>query len=51
MEGFHGGPVAKILPSKVGGVGSIPFRGVKSPYALWPKKTKNKTEAILKRIQ
>ena len=38
VGGFPGGPMVKTLPSNVGDVGSIPFRGVKIPYALWPKK-------------
>ena len=44
---FPDGLVIKILPSNAGGAGSIPDRGAKIPHALWPKKPKYKTEAIL----
>ena len=44
---FPGGPVVKTLPSSAGGVGLIPGRGTKIAHALWPKKPKHKTEAIL----
>ena len=35
---FPGGPVVKTLPSKAGGVGSIPGQGTKIPHASQPKK-------------
>ena len=44
---FPGGPVVKTSPSKAGGVGLIPGRGVKIPHASQPKTPKHKTEAIL----
>ena len=44
---FPGHPVIKTLPSKEGCMGSIPGWGAKIPHALGPKKTKQKTEAIL----
>ena len=38
VRDFPSGPVVKTLPSNAGGVGLIPGRGAKIPYALWPKK-------------
>ena len=35
---FPGGPVVGTSPSNAWGVGSIPGRGAKIPYALWLKK-------------
>ena len=46
-----GGPVVKTLPSNAGGVGMIPGQGTEIPHALQPKKTKHKTEAVLRKIQ
>ena len=34
---FPGGPVVRTSPSNVGGVGSIPGRGTKTPHASGPK--------------
>ena len=34
---FSGGPVVKTLPSSVGGEGSIPGQGAKTPHASAPK--------------
>ena len=34
---FPSGPVVKILPSHVAGMGSIPGQGSKIPHTLWPK--------------
>ena len=47
MEDFSGGPVVKTLPSNAEGVASIPGWEARIPHALCPKKTKQKTEAIL----
>ena len=44
---FLDAPVVKTLTSNEGGVGSIPDRGAKILHALWPKKPKHETEAIL----
>ena len=49
--GFPCGPVVKTLPSSTVGVGSIPGQGTEIPHALQPKKTKHKTEAVLRKIQ
>ena len=35
--GFLSGPVVKILPSPVAGMGSIPGRASKIPSTLWQK--------------
>ena len=40
--------MVKTSSSNVGGAGSITGRGAKIPQALWPKKPKHKTEAILR---
>ena len=37
MRDFPGGPVVKTSPSNAGGVGLIPGRGAKIPYASRPK--------------
>ena len=42
---FSGGPVVWTLPSRVGGVSSVPGWGAKVPHATWAKKSKHKTEA------
>ena len=42
-EDFPGGPVAETVPVSA----LIPRQGAKIPHASWPKKPKNKTEAIL----
>ena len=47
MKDFPGGPVVKTPPFNAAGVSSIPGWGAKIPHALWPKKPKHKTEAIL----
>ena len=44
---FPGGPVVKTSPSNAESVGSIPGWGAKIQHALWPKKPKHKTKAIL----
>ena len=44
---FLGGPVVKTSPPNAPGVGSIPGQGAGISHALEPKKTKQKTEAIL----
>ena len=41
------GAVVKTSASSAGGMGSFPGQGVKIPHALWPKKPKHKTEAVL----
>ena len=48
---FHGSPVAQTSLFNAGGMGSIPDRGAKIPYASKPKKVKHETEAILQQIQ
>ena len=42
-QDFPGGPVAETAPVSA----VIPRQGAKIPHASWPKKPKNKTEAIL----
>ena len=39
--------MVKTLPSDAGVASSILGQGAKIPHALWPKKTKQKTEVIL----
>ena len=39
--------MTKILPSNAGGAGSIPGQEAKIPHTLGPKKTKQKTEAVV----
>ena len=34
---FPAGPVVNTSPSNAEGAGSIPGRGAKIPYALWPR--------------
>ena len=46
-RGLPGGPVVKTSPSSAGVVSLIPGQGDKIPHALWPKKPKHKTEAIV----
>ena len=47
LRDFPGGPVVKTSPSNAGGADLIPGQEANIPYALWPKKTKHKTEAVL----
>ena len=37
MRDFPGGPVAGMLPSNAGGVGSILGQRAKIPHASWPR--------------
>ena len=46
-QDFPGGPVVKTSLSNAGGVGSIPGQEAKIPHTLGPKKTKQKTEAVV----
>ena len=39
---FHGGLVVKTLPSKAGGVGSIPGQGIKTPMCQKGEKKRKK---------
>ena len=34
---FPAGPVVESLPSRAGGVGSIPGQGARIPHASWPQ--------------
>ena len=40
-------PVVETLPFSAGSVGLILGWGAKIPHALWPRKPKHQTEAIL----
>ena len=42
--------MVKTLISNTGGVGSVPGWGAKNSHALWSKKLKCKTEAILQQF-
>jgi len=43
--------VLKTSLSNAGGASSIPGGGARIPHALWPKKQKDETEAILQQTQ
>ena len=45
-QDFSGGPAVETSPSKAGGVRLITAWEAKIPHALWPKKTKHKTETV-----
>ena len=49
-KGLPGSPVIKTSPSNAGGAGSIPGRGAKIPYALWPKKQSSKQKQYCNRF-
>ena len=44
---FPGDPLVKTSPSNAGDACLIPVQVTKIPYALRPKKSKHKTEAVL----
>ena len=44
--------MVKTLPSNAGGTGSIPGRGTRIPYALWPKnQNKNRSNIVTNSIK
>ena len=51
MGVFTGGPVVKTSPPNEGVMVLIPGWGCKIPNAIWPNKSKHKTEVILQQIQ
>ena len=48
-DNFPAGPVVESLPSRVGGVGSIPGQGARIPHASWPQilNIKNKKKEVI----
>ena len=47
---FPGGPVVKTLPSRAGGVGSIPGWGAGIPHATQPKSQNIKKNTVINSV-
>ena len=48
---FPGGPVVKTLPSRAGGVGSIPGWGAGIPHATQPKSQNIKKNTVINSVK